>query len=127
MRKSSARRVLTRIGVGVCILALLAWSPWLTPATTGWLARLQFNASWSFVMDGCGAHIPPAGGSFEKVPFGARTTLEYRCGLVMPDEPYQQARVFVSFLGTAHGYPSPWHSERPSGEATPIPAVRITP
>jgi hypothetical protein len=127
MKKNPVRTALARIAVASGILALLARSPWLTAGTTAWLARAQFNAAWSFVMDGCGARLPATRSPLERTPFGAWIVLEYRCGLVAPGQPYQQARVFVSFLGTAHGYPSPWHSNWRSQSATPIPAIRVTP
>ena len=127
MKKILSRKVLVRTVIAIAALSLFAWSPWLTPVTTAWLARTQLNAAWSFVMDGCGAHQTPPEAGFEKVPFGARTTIDYQCGLLAPEEPYRQARVFVSFLGTAHGYPAPWHAVRQPGQATPSPAVPLEP
>jgi hypothetical protein len=89
-------------------LGLSAWSPWITANTASELAQDQFNEAWYGVADGCGSYgNNPVTHNFQKVPFGGTITLDYQCGLVMPDEPPQQTTVYVSFLGIAFGYPKP--------------------
>ena len=90
------------------VLALCAWSPWITRDRASTLAETQFNDAWSGIIDGCGTSCNELGAKdFRKVPFGATVNLEYQCGLVMPDEPPLQTTVYISFFGTAFGYPSP--------------------
>lgn len=90
------------------VIALGAWSPWITQDTASQLAETQFNEAWSGIIDGCGASGEELGATdFNKVPFGAYVTLDYQCGLVMPGEPALQTTVYVSFLGIAIGYPRP--------------------
>jgi hypothetical protein len=90
------------------VIALCAWSPWITRDTASQLAETQFNEAWSGIIDGCGSAREELGArDFHKVPFGAYVTLDYQCGLVLPDEPALQTTVYVSFLGIAFGYPGP--------------------
>ena len=90
------------------IIGLCAWSPWLTQETASRLAETQFNEAWSGIIDGCGTSgIDPGAREFRKLPFGAVVTLDYQCGLVMPDEPALHTTVYVSFVGIAFGYPRP--------------------
>ncbi len=89
-------------------VSLCAWSPWISKDSAFRLAENQFNASWNTVIDGCGTFGGDLGPrDFRKIPFGARVTLEYQCGLVMPDEPALHTSVYVSFLGITFGYPKP--------------------
>ena len=92
-----------------CIITVvLAWSPWITQTTASKLAETQFNRAWNTVIDGCGTSGNDLGvKAFHKVPFGASVTLDYQCGLVMPDEPVLHTNVYVSFFGLAFGYPKP--------------------
>lgn len=98
-------------GVGVIlfvILAVCAWSPWITQDRAFPLAETQFNEAWSGIIDGCGTAWNDLGArDFRKIPFGAMVTLEYQCGLVMPGEPPLVTTVYISFLGVAFGYPAP--------------------
>jgi hypothetical protein len=90
------------------VIALSAWSPWITPDNAASLAETQFNRAWNGVIDGCGTSGDDLGAKdFRKVPFGAMTTLDYQCGLVMPGEPALHTTVYISFFGIAFGYPSP--------------------
>ena len=92
-----------------CLLTgLYASSPWLTRETTSTLAKTQFNRAWNTVIDGCGiVGNELVAKEFRKVPFGAVISLDYQCGLVMPDEPPLHTSIFVSFTGIAFGYPKP--------------------
>jgi len=90
------------------ITSLSAWSPWITQDRALKLAEAQFNRAWNTVIDGCGTSGNDLGAKdFRKVPFGAYVTLDYQCGLVMPNEPALHTNVFISFLGIAFGYPKP--------------------
>jgi hypothetical protein len=90
------------------VVGLCAWSPWITQEDAFALAETQFNKAWSGIIDGCGATGNDLGAKdFRKIPFGGMLTLEYQCGLVMPDEPPLQTEVYVSFFGIAYGYPAP--------------------
>ena len=90
------------------IITVCAWSPWITHDTASRLAEAQFNEAWNMVIDGCGTSGNDLGAvEFRKVLFGAYITLDYQCGLVMPDEPALQTTVYVSFVGIAFGYPRP--------------------
>jgi len=103
MRKKSLALIIFSI-----ITSLCAWSPWITQDTASKLAETQFNHDWNGVMDGCGTYgndLGPKG--FRKVLFGAYVTLDYQCGLVMPNEPALHTNVYVSFAGIAFGYPKP--------------------
>ena len=90
------------------IIGLCAWSPWLTQETASRLAETQFNEAWSGIIDGCGTSGLDLGArEFRKLPFGAVVTLDYQCGLVMPDEAALRTNVYVSFVGITFGYPRP--------------------
>jgi hypothetical protein len=103
MKQKIVLTLFALIGLGVC-----AWSPWITRDSASQLAESQFNTAWSGVIDGCGTSGNDLGTKeFRKVPFGAYVTLDYQCGLVMPDEPALHAKVFVSFTGIAFGFPKP--------------------
>jgi hypothetical protein len=101
------RKILVIVALSV-LIGLGAWTPWITRETASRLAEVQFNQAWSAVIDGCGTFGNDLGTKeFHKVPFGAYVTLNYQCGLVMPDEPALQTSVYVSFFGIAFGYPKP--------------------
>jgi len=90
------------------LLSVCAWSPWITQQRASILAETQFNKAWNTVLDGCGTFGKNLGAKdFRKVPFGAYMTLDYQCGLVMPDEPALHTSTYVSFLGIAFGFPRP--------------------
>lgn len=94
--------------ITIVVLALCAWSPWITQRLAFELAETQFNNAWNGIIDGCGTAWNDLGAkNFRKIPFGATVTLEYQCGLVMPDEPPLETEVYVSFFGVAFGYPAP--------------------
>ncbi|SRR6266496_3336673 len=89
-------------------LGLAAWSPWITANTASRLAQDQFNQAWYGVADGCGGYGDNSGAhNFQKILFGANVTLDYQCGLVMPNSPAEHTTVYVSFFGIAFGYPKP--------------------
>ena len=103
MQKKIFAFVIVTVLTGLC-----AWSPWITPPVASKLVETQFNKAWNTVIDGCGTFGNGLGAKdFRKVPFGAYMTLNYQCGLVMPDEPALHTTSYVSFLGIAFGYPTP--------------------
>ena len=92
----------------VLLTGLSAWSPWLTRDIASQLAEMQFNQAWNSVIDGCGTAGKDLGAKdFRKVFFGAYVTLDYQCGLIMPDESALHTTVYVSFVGIAFGFPRP--------------------
>ena len=92
----------------VIILALCAWSPWITQETASKLAEKQFHKVWDGIVDGCGISGNNLGAkNFRKLPFGATVTLDYPCGLVAPNEPALHTTVYIPFFGIAFGYPAP--------------------
>ena len=94
--------------VCIALIGLCAWSPWLTRETASRLAEYQFNRAWNTIIDGCGTAGNKLGArEFRKIPFGAILTLDYQCGLVMPNEPHLHTTIYVSFFGFAFGYPRP--------------------
>ena len=104
----------TRLFIGttlaVLLIALFAWSPWLTVLFTKARAVESFNNSWISVIDGCGTNCKGCGAiEAKRVPFGVKVTLEYGCGLMPEDTPHYHERAtgFVSALGTVHGFPKP--------------------
>jgi hypothetical protein len=103
MKQKIVLSMFVLIGLSVC-----AWSPWIMRDRASHLAESQFNRAWNGVIDGCGTSRNDLGPKeFRKVPFGAYVTLDYQCGLVMPDEPALHTDVFVSFFGVAFGFPKP--------------------
>jgi len=102
------RNKLITIIICAALIELCAWSPWLSRETASRLAENQFNRAWNGVMDGCGTVGNTVGAKeFRKIPFGAVLSLDYQCGLVMPNEPSLHTTVYITFLGIAFGYPTP--------------------
>ena len=61
----------------VMVVALVAWSPWITD-----------NTAWNGLIDGRGTFSDNLGASgVRKILFDAYVTLDYQCGFVTPDEP----------------------------------------
>jgi len=104
------RKILIWLGMTALLIALSAWSPWLTQSFTETRAVESFNRSWLSVIDGCGTNCQGCGAiNSKRVPFGMEVTLEYGCGLMPEDtsEYHEQATGFVSAFGTVHGFPRP--------------------
>ena len=92
----------------ILLIGLCAWSPWLTKDTVSHIAENQFIRAWEGVADGCGLSGSEYGTKdFHKFPFGAVVSLDYQCGLVMPNEPPLHTNIYVTFIGTTFGYPRP--------------------
>ena len=104
------RKTLIGLYITALLIALSAWSPWLTQAFAETRAVDSFNKTWASVIDGCGADCKGCGViKSKRVLFGMEVTLEYGCGLMPEDtsEYHEQATGFVSTLGTVHGFPRP--------------------
>ena len=104
------RRKLIWLSIEVLLIALTAWSPWLTQSFAESRAVNSLNKSWATVIDGCGTNCKDCGAiNSKRVPFGMEVTLEYGCGLMPEDtsEYHEQATGFVSAFGTVHGFPRP--------------------
>lgn len=66
--------------VTMLVVALFAWSPWLTVATTKARAVDVFNRSWTSVIDGCGTNCKGCNAiEAQRAPFGVKVMLEYGC------------------------------------------------
>jgi hypothetical protein len=92
------------------VIALLAWSPWITADLAEKRVEQSFSDAWMYVADGCGLNCKGCGAiQVQRAPFGALVTLDYACGMIPADLPeyHQQSTAFVSALGTVHGLPEP--------------------
>lgn len=103
------RKMILGVFITVIIIALSAWSPWLTQSFVETRAVDSFNHSWTTVVDGCGTNCKGCGAIHSKrVPFGMEVTLEYGCGLI--------ARRYISVSPTSNWLcfsvrDCPWFSE----------------
>jgi len=104
------RRKLIRLCIAAVLIALSAWSPWLTQEFAEVRAVDSFNRAWLSVIDGCGTNCKGCGAiKSQRVPFGVEVTLEYGCGLMPADTPeyHERKTGFVSAVGTVHGFLKP--------------------
>jgi hypothetical protein len=92
------------------ITGLAYWAPWITQEFAEQRAVQAFATAWQGVIDGCGFNCTGCGAvDAQKTGFGYRVELEYGCGM-MPEDTAQyhdRTTVFVSFVGTVHGFSSP--------------------
>lgn len=103
-------RKLLGLCIAVVLIALSAWSPWLTQEFAEARAVDSFNRAWFPVIDGCGTNCKGCGAiKSKRSPFGVEVTLEYGCGLMPADTPayHERATGFVSAFGTVHKFPKP--------------------
>jgi len=108
--KPMKRRLSLIAIITLVVIAIFAWSPWISGTYAKKRAVSEFERTWLSVADGCGFACHGCGAADVKwAPFGARVTLEYACGMLPADssDSHQQADVFVSFLGKVYGLPSP--------------------
>jgi len=92
------------------LILLLAWAPWLSRDTAQRKAEQAFETAWEGVADGCGLNCDNCGAKeAQKTLLGYAVRLEYACGLLPADLPeyHQTVRVYVSPLGTVHGFSRP--------------------
>jgi len=104
------KKALFLIFVGAFFAVASAWSPWLTRTYAETRAVDSFNSAWEQVADGCGTDCRGCGAiASRRVPFGVLVTLEYGCGMLPADSPeyHEHATIFVSAIGTVHGFPKP--------------------
>jgi hypothetical protein len=91
----------------VCLMLLLLPSP-LSRAYAEFWARTALQLSQIGTIDGCGFDCQGCGAmATQKTLLGYSVQLEYACGSLPYDDPkyHQRRTVFVSFLGTVHGWP----------------------
>jgi hypothetical protein len=91
-------------------LALLAWSPWITPRAAERIATQRFEAAWAGVIDGCGFNCDGCGATaLDRLPFLQPVQLEFACGLIPADLPEYHVRdvVYISPLGSIHSLDRP--------------------
>ncbi|MBI2233188.1 MAG: hypothetical protein HYU56_04665 [Candidatus Aenigmarchaeota archaeon] len=99
------KRILIFI-IGIILLLIITWSPWITNTYAERLASEGFTAEWQDVMDGCGFNCNGCGiKESQRTLFGVNVKIEYACGMLPSDSPeyHRTDTVFVSFLGTIHG------------------------
>ncbi|HLO28041.1 MAG TPA: hypothetical protein VK249_02830 [Anaerolineales bacterium] len=104
------RRSSSIVLVGLALIMICAWSPWLTETSAAARAVHAFDKAWGSVADGCGTNCQGCGAvSSRRVPFGVLVTIEYACGMLPADLPeyHHRTTAFVSALGTVHGFPKP--------------------
>jgi hypothetical protein len=95
------------LGIACALLVLLLPSP-LSRGYAEFWARAAVHLSNVGTVDGCGFNCDGCGATaMQKTILGYDVRLEYACGLLPYDDPkYHQVRsVFVSFIGTVHGWP----------------------
>ncbi|RXT06569.1 hypothetical protein [Ammoniphilus sp. CFH 90114] len=91
--------------LALVILFFIISSPWLTPSTINSIVASAIESSQEDMVDGCGMDCNGCGvKKVEKVAFGSIAKIEFACGLIPEDLPeyHEEARVFISFLGTVH-------------------------
>lgn len=88
------------------LLALLAWSPWLTEENAQQkVTDATVAKGFGRIPDGCG----PVQGirNLKRVPFGITVEIKYECGFGLrvknPDDNYAWHKVYVDPLGAVHG------------------------
>jgi len=104
------RRLSLIVIITLIVIAIFAWSPWISGTYAKQRAVAEFERAWLNAADGCGFACHGCGAAdVKRVPFGMQVTLEYACGAMAsdPSADHQQADVFVSFLGKVYGLPSP--------------------
>lgn len=94
----------------VILIAILVWSPWMTPQQAEGLVMEAFTAAWQGVVDGCGFNCQGCGATAShRQVIGYVVEIEYACGLIPYDSPdfHQVDTVYVSFIGSVHGLAVP--------------------
>ena len=106
----SGKFSVTAILIVLAVVSLCAWAPWISRGYAAARAMESFNQAWVSVVDGCGTSCKGCGAvAAQRVPFGVIVTIDYACGMIPADLPeyHRQSNIFVSALGTAHGFPRP--------------------
>jgi hypothetical protein len=68
--------------IGILLLILLGWAPWLTKEYAGERARDTFTESQVGIIDGCGFNCSACGViSNIKIPFGYKIEIQFKCGM----------------------------------------------
>ncbi len=104
----------SKLTVGILLLLglllLVLWAPWLTPQYAERRVMEAFTTAWQGVSDGCGFNCRGCGvQKLQRVLGGHIAHIEYACGLLPEDSVtfHKTGRVYVSFVGTLHGLPTP--------------------
>ncbi|MFH1424838.1 MAG: hypothetical protein ABIG20_04150 [archaeon] len=91
------------------LIALFAWSPWITADYAEARVTNKFNDTWMGVMDGCGFYneatgrMEPKTITSSKTAFGRSVEIGYPCSWTPKYPELETETVFVSPLGTVHG------------------------
>ncbi|MEJ9221240.1 hypothetical protein P4H46_23995 [Paenibacillus glucanolyticus] len=90
----------------ILLVAMLAFSPWITESFAKTRAMTDFEKKWESTSDGCGFNCSGCGFlSSKKVIFGRNVELAFACGLSPTTNGEMEktnGKFFVSFLGTVH-------------------------
>ena len=89
------------------LLALSAWSPWITKNYAERSVYQGFISEQQGIVDGCGFNCAGCGvKSSKKILFGYSVQIEYACGFSITDLPglHRRLYAFVSPIGTIHNY-----------------------
>ncbi|ANA81101.1 hypothetical protein PVOR_07755 [Paenibacillus vortex V453] len=90
----------------ILLVAMLAFSPWITESFAKTRAMTDFEKKWESTSDGCGFNCSGCGFlSSKKVMFGRNVELAFACGLSPTTNGEMEktnGKFFVSFLGTVH-------------------------
>lgn len=87
------------------MVAVFAWSPWLTKVEVEKGITEKFNSEWYGVSDGCGPLKVDDIKDTRRIPFGFLSLIRYECGM-LPADVFSESSwhsVYVSPLGTIHG------------------------
>jgi hypothetical protein len=95
-----------RIFIGIILVIVCAWSPWVTKDNVTEIVENRFASLWRNVTDN--PHVVGLA-DITKIPFGIRAVTLYAGGLggSIDEKPHRGETVFISFLGTVHGLSSP--------------------
>ena len=96
---------ITIIISALVVLALIAWSPWITNNYAENKTIEAFEESQKDIVEGCGFSCNGCGvKESQKTLFGYSVKIEYACGLLPSDSPeyHRTSTKFVSFIGTIH-------------------------
>lgn len=84
----------------IVLLALLAWSPWITKTYAEKKVVEAFEESQKGVVDGCGFNCEGCGvTNSNKMPFGYKVNIKFKCSM---KDYFREDTKFLSFIGTVH-------------------------
>ncbi|NIM95387.1 MAG: hypothetical protein GTO18_16955 [Anaerolineales bacterium] len=103
-------RILKVLALIALVTLILAWSPWISRGFAEERAMDAFTSAWEGVIDGCGFNCEGCGVvDSSRTIFGYVVQIEFACGMLPSDsfEYHQIDTVYISPLGTVHGFKLP--------------------